>query len=73
MLRLYGSNPWLAFFVNRTGFSALTILDMAACKLLANSDRWADDGVFSRVLTDLAMIQPKLSLLRLPDYSGIGV
>lgn len=46
------------------GISTLTILDMAASKLLANSDRWADDGVFSRDLIDLAMMQPKLALLR---------
>ena len=46
------------------GISTLTILDMASSKLLANSDRWADDGVFSRDLIDLAIIQPKLPLLR---------
>lgn len=46
------------------GISTLTILDMAASKLLANSDRWADDGVFNRDLIDLAMLQPKLPLLR---------
>ncbi len=46
------------------GISTLTILDMASSKLLANSDRWADDGVFSRDLIDLAMMQPKLTLLR---------
>jgi hypothetical protein len=42
----------------------LTPLDMAATKLLANSDRLADDGVFSRDIIDLAMMQPKLALLR---------
>jgi len=46
------------------GVPTLTILDMATSKLLANSDRWADDGVFSRDLIDLAMMQPKLALLR---------
>ncbi|MBI5485522.1 MAG: nucleotidyl transferase AbiEii/AbiGii toxin family protein [Deltaproteobacteria bacterium] len=46
------------------GISTLTVLDMVASKLLANSDRWADDGVFSRDLIDLAMMQPKLPLLR---------
>jgi len=46
------------------GISTLTVLDMAASKLLANSDRWADDGVFSRDLIDLAMMQPGLPLLR---------
>lgn len=46
------------------GIPTLTVLDMAASKLLANSDRWADDGVFSRDLIDLAMMQPGLPLLR---------
>ena len=46
------------------GVSTLTTLDMAASKLLANSDRWADDGVFSRDLIDLAMMKPALPLLR---------
>lgn len=44
--------------------STLTRLDMVASKLLANSDRWADDGVFSRDLIDLAMMKPGLPLLR---------
>src|SRR4051812_28562919 len=30
---------------------------MATTKLLANTDRWADDDVFSRDLIDLAMLQ----------------
>jgi hypothetical protein len=38
------------------GVSTLTRMDMAATKLLANSDRWADDSVFSRDLIDLAMV-----------------
>ena len=42
----------------------LTPLDMAASKLLANADRWRDDGVFSRDLIDLAMMKPPLPLLR---------
>ncbi len=46
------------------GIPTLTVLDMAASKLLANSDRWGDDGVFSRDLIDLAMMQPRLPLLR---------
>jgi hypothetical protein len=45
------------------GISTLTPLDMVASKLLANSDRWADDGVFSRDVIDLAMMQPGLPLL----------
>jgi hypothetical protein len=46
------------------GVPTLTLLDMAASKLLANSDRWPDDGVFSRDLIDLAMMKPTLALLR---------
>jgi hypothetical protein len=38
------------------GVAALAPLDMAACKLLANSDRWGDDAVMSRDLIDLAMM-----------------
>ena len=46
------------------GISTLTVLDMVVGKLLANSDRWANDGVFSRDVIDMAMMQPKLPLLR---------
>ena len=46
------------------GIATLTPLDMAAGKLLANSDRWADDGVFSRDLIDLAMMEAPLPLLQ---------
>ncbi len=46
------------------GIATLTPLDMAASKLLANSDRWNDDGVFNRDLIDLAMMGLPLSLLR---------
>ncbi|MFG6431914.1 nucleotidyl transferase AbiEii/AbiGii toxin family protein [Roseateles sp. LYH14W] len=46
------------------GVAALTPLDMAASKLLALADRWRDDGVFSRDLIDLAMMQPVKPLLR---------
>lgn len=45
------------------GIATLTALDMATSKLLANSDRGSDDGVFSRDLIDLAMMAPKLALL----------
>jgi hypothetical protein len=38
------------------GLSTLTAVDMAAEKILANSDRWHDESVFSRDLIDLAMI-----------------
>lgn len=46
------------------GIATLTPLDMATSKLLANSDRWRDDGVFSRDLIDLAMMNLSLQLLR---------
>jgi len=46
------------------GISTLTPLDMATSKLLANSDRWGDDGVFNRDIIDLAMMTPSLALLR---------
>jgi len=46
------------------GVESLTPLDLAASKLLANADRWADNSVFSRDLIDLAMMQPKKALLR---------
>ncbi len=46
------------------GVSTLTSLDMATSKLLANADRWSDDGVFSRDVIDLAMMSPSLPLLR---------
>lgn len=44
--------------------STLTRLDLATSKLLANSDRQADDGVFSRDVIDLAMMDLPLPLLR---------
>jgi hypothetical protein len=46
------------------GVATLTPLDMAASKLLANSDRWRDDAVQSRDLIDLAMMAPPKPLLR---------
>lgn len=46
------------------GVATLTPLDLAASKLLANSDRWADDSVFSRDLIDLAMMVPPKKLLK---------
>lgn len=45
--------------------ATLTPLDMATSKLLANSDRWGDDGVFNRDIIDLAMMNPSLALLKL--------
>ena len=46
------------------GVAALTPLDAAASKLLANSDRWRDDATLSRDLIDLAMMAPPKALLR---------
>jgi len=43
--------------------SCLTLADMACSKLLANSDRWNDDGVFSRDLLDLAHLPLKQNQL----------
>ncbi|SFN31824.1 nucleotidyl transferase AbiEii/AbiGii toxin family protein [Dokdonella immobilis] len=38
------------------GISTLSRQDLAACKLLANADRWRDDSVFARDVIDLAML-----------------
>ena len=38
------------------GVWALTMRDKVATKLMANSDRWADDSVWSRDIIDLAML-----------------
>ena len=46
------------------GVATLTPLDLLTSKLLANSDRWNDDGVFNRDVIDLAMMTPGLPLLR---------
>lgn len=46
------------------GVPTLTPVDMAASKLLANSDRWIDASVFSRDLIDLAMMEAPMPLLR---------
>ena len=43
--------------------ATLTLLDMVATKLLANSDRGADDAIHSRDLIDLAMMTPSKRLL----------
>ena len=45
------------------GIATLLPLDMATSKLLANSDRWYDDGAFSRDLVDLAMMKSNRELL----------
>lgn len=54
------------------GIYTLTPLDMAASKLLANSDRWRDDSVQSRDLIDLAMMAPGKDLLRLAIAKAKG-
>lgn len=46
------------------GVACLIPLDMAASKLLANSDGWRDDAVSSRDLIDLAMMQPGKALMK---------
>jgi hypothetical protein len=46
------------------GVATLTLLDMLTSKLLANSDRWNDDGVFNRDVIDLAMMTASLPMLR---------
>lgn len=46
------------------GIPTLTALDLACSKLLANADRHADDGAFSRDLIDLAMMSLRLPTLR---------
>ncbi len=42
----------------------LTRLDLLASKLLANSDRWNDDAVFSRDVIDLVMLDPSKAELK---------
>jgi hypothetical protein len=46
------------------GLATLAPVDQVATKLLANSDRGADDAVMSRDLIDLAMMQPGAELFR---------
>lgn len=45
------------------GVATLSLVDMAASKLLANSDRGMDDGTFNRDLIDLAMMAPARPIL----------
>jgi len=45
------------------GIATLSPLDMATSKLLANADRWYDDGAFNRDLIDLAMMKANRELL----------
>lgn len=46
------------------GVSTLAVLDLGASKLLANADRQADDGVFSRDFIDLAKMNLTVAQLR---------
>ncbi len=46
------------------GVPTLCRLDQVASKLLANSDRWADEAIHSRDLIDLAMLKPARALLQ---------
>lgn len=60
------------------GISTLSGVDVVASKLLANADRWADDGVLSRDIIDLAMLQPtpkvwKPALRKAEDAYGESV
>lgn len=45
------------------GIATLSRVDMAASKLLANSDRGLDDSTWNRDLVDLAMMSPGLRVL----------
>jgi nucleotidyltransferase AbiEii toxin of type IV toxin-antitoxin system len=45
------------------GIQTLAPIDLAAERLLANADRWADDAVYSRDLIDLAMMRADRKLL----------
>ena len=45
------------------GVLSLAPIDLAAEKLLANADRWADDAVFSRDIVDLALQRADKKLL----------
>jgi len=44
------------------GVATLGVADMVATKLLANDDRWADRGLFSRDVIDLACPDPQRML-----------
>lgn len=46
------------------GVTTLSPIDLASSKLLANSDRWSDQGVFSRDIIDLAMTELKPAQMR---------
>jgi hypothetical protein len=46
------------------GIASLTVVDLVASKALANSDRWADDGVYNRDVIDMAMMKPARPVLQ---------
>jgi hypothetical protein len=52
---------------NVAGIWTLAPEDMVATKLMANSDRWADDAMMSRDIIDLAMITESGTL----DHAGV--
>ena len=54
------------------GIQTLAPIDLAAEKLLANADRWADDSVYSRDLIDLAMMRADRRLLELACVKAEG-
>jgi hypothetical protein len=51
-----------------SGVWAMTMRDKVATKLMANSDRWADDSVWSRDIIDLAVLTDG----RTADPSGVA-
>ena len=54
------------------GIATLPPLDMATSKLLANSDRWYDDGAFNRDLIDLAMMNSNRAMLEVAVRKAQG-
>jgi hypothetical protein len=54
------------------GITTLSQADLAACKLLANADRWRDDSVFARDAIDLAMLDLPPRNLRPALAKAIG-
>lgn len=46
------------------GVWALTDVDLVASKLMANTDRWADESVMSRDLIDLAMLTDDANVIQ---------
>ena len=55
------------------GIQTLAPIDLAAERLLANADRWADDSVYSRDLIDLAMMRADRRLLEAACVKAEGV